>query len=47
LNNAAESLIESETIQGEALSALEAAVLEHSDISDNTEAADNRHALAA
>jgi cell division protease FtsH len=47
LNQAAESLIESETIQGEELSALEAAVLKHSDISDDTEAPDDRHALAA
>ena len=47
LNRAAESLIESETIQGDELSALETAVLEHSDISDETDAPDNRHALAA
>jgi cell division protease FtsH len=47
LNRAAESLIESETIQGEELSALEAAVSEHSDISDDTDAPDDRHALAA
>ena len=47
LSQAAESLIESETIQREALSALEAAVLEHSDISDDKDAPDDRHALAA
>lgn len=47
LNRAAETLMESETIQGEELSALEAAVSEHSDISDDTDAPDDRHALAA
>jgi cell division protease FtsH len=47
LNRTAEELIESETIQGEALSALKAAVLEHNDLSDNTDAPDGRHAMAA
>ena len=47
MNRTAESLIESETIQGEELSALEAAVSKHSDFSDDTDAPDDRHALAA
>ena len=47
LIRAAESLIESETIQGEELSALEAAVSKHSDFSDDMDAPDDRHALAA
>jgi cell division protease FtsH len=47
LNRTAESLIESETIQGEELAALEAAVSKHSDFSDDTDAPDDRHALAA
>jgi len=47
LNQAAETLIESETIQGEELSALEAAVLKHSDLTDDSDVPENRHSLAA
>ena len=47
LKQAAENLIESETIQGEELSALEAAVLKHSDLSNDTDVPDDRHAMAA
>ena len=47
LNQAAKTLIESETIQGDELSALEAAVSKHSDLSDDTDVADDRQAMAA
>ena len=49
LNQAAETLLESETIQGEELKALEEAVSKQTDITDNSDvsASDDRHALAA
>jgi len=46
LNQAAETLLESETIQGEELKALEATVRNQTDLY-NTDVADDRHALAA
>ena len=46
LNQAAGALLESETIQGEELKALEAAVRKQTDL-DNTQVLDDRHALAA
>ncbi len=49
LNQAAETLLESETIQGEELKALEEAVSKQTDITDNSDvsASDDRHAMAA
>jgi len=47
LSQTAETLLETETIQGEDLSALEAAVSKHSDLSDDTDVPDDRHAMAA
>ncbi len=49
LNQAAETLLESETIQGEELKALEEAVSKQTDTTDNSDvsASDDRHALAA
>ena len=49
LNQAAETLLESETIQGEELKALEEAVFKQTDITDNSDvsASDDRHAMAA
>ena len=46
LNQAAGALLESETIQGEELKALEAAVRKQTDL-DNAQVSDDRHALAA
>ena len=47
LNQAAETLLESETIQGEELKALEAAVLKQSDLTDDTDVSVDRQAMAA
>ena len=47
LSQTAETLLETETIQGEDLAALEAAVSKHSDLSDDTDVPDDRHAMAA
>ena len=47
LDQAAETLLESETIQGEELSALEEAVLSHSDLSEGAGIDDDRQAMAA
>jgi cell division protease FtsH len=47
LYQAADTLLESETIQGEELKALEAAVLEQTNLNDDTDVSDERHALAA
>jgi len=47
LNQAAENLIESETIQGDALHALEAAVLKDTNLTGETDVLDDLHAMAA
>ncbi len=47
LNQAAETLLESETIQGEELKALEEAVLKQSDLTDDTDVSVDRQAMAA
>ncbi len=47
LNQAAETLMESETIQGEELKALEEAVLKQSDFTDDTDVPVDRQAMAA
>ena len=47
LNQAAETLLESETIQGEELKALESAVLKQSDLTDDTDVSVDRQAMAA
>ena len=47
LNQAAETLLESETIQGEELKALESDVLKQSDLTDDTDVSVDRQAMAA
>jgi cell division protease FtsH len=47
LNQAAETLLESETIQGEELKALEEAVSKQSDLTDDTDVTVDRQAMAA
>ena len=47
LNQAAENLIESETIQGDELHALEAAVLKDTNLTGETDVLDDLHAMAA
>jgi len=47
LNHAAENLIESETIQGDELHALEAAVLKDTILTGETDVLDDLHAMAA
>ncbi len=46
LNQAADTLLESETIQGEELKALASAIRDHTDL-DKNDFSDDRHALAA
>jgi len=47
LTQAADTLLESETIQGEELKALEEAVSKQTDFIDNSDVPDDRHAMAA
>jgi cell division protease FtsH len=47
LNQAAETILESETIQGEELEALEEALLKQSDLTDDTDVPVDRQAMAA
>ena len=47
LNQAAETLLESETIQGEELKALEEAVSKQTHFTDNSDGSDDRQAMAA